>query len=158
VENPNTPGGVVGAKTLEEFRRVAREAAQDRHPRASRQGTDAVIDSLVPLLEKDDIVIDGGNALWTDTIRREKSAPRKRPALHRLGVSGGEEGARFGPALMPGGDRAAYKELEPIWNAVAAKVDPKTGAQLGAARSGQAHRRWRAVALPTSAKTAPATT
>ena len=53
------------------------------------------------------------------------------------GVSGGEEGARFGPALMPGGDPAAYKELEPIWNAVAAKVDAKTGAQLGGASPGK---------------------
>jgi 6-phosphogluconate dehydrogenase len=85
------------------------------------------------LLEPGDIVIDGGNAKWTDTIRREKLLRAKGLRFIGSGVSGGETGARFGPSLMPGGDLGAYRELEPIWNAIAAKVDAQTGhPRLGA--------------------------
>jgi 6-phosphogluconate dehydrogenase len=137
-ENPNTPGGVVGAKTLEEFvQSLARPRKAIILVQAGK-ATDAVIDSLVPLFEQDDIIIDGGNALWTDTIRREKSLREKGLRFIGSGVSGGEEGARFGPSLMPGGDRSAYKEhLEPIWNAIAAKVDAKTGRPLTGAAPGK---------------------
>ena len=136
-ENPRTPGGLIGAKTLEEL------VASLAKPRKivilvqAGKGTDAVIDGLVPLLEKDDIVIDGGNAMWLDTIRREKALREKGLRFIGSGVSGGEEGARFGPALMPGGDPAAYRELEPIWNAIAAKVDAKTGRPLTGAAPGR---------------------
>ncbi|MEZ6193011.1 MAG: NADP-dependent phosphogluconate dehydrogenase [Phycisphaerales bacterium] len=89
--------------------------------------TDLVINSLVPLMQKDDIIIDSGNALWTDTIRRENELAKK--GLHFVGngVSGGETGARFGPSLMMGGSQHAWKSLKPIWTAIAAKVDRKTG-------------------------------
>ena len=99
-ENPNTPGGLVGAKTLEEF------VASIAQPRKiiilvqAGKGTDAVIDSLVPLLDQNDIVIDGGNALWTDTIRRERTLREKGLRFIGSGVSGGEEGARFGKSLF----------------------------------------------------------
>lgn len=136
-ENPNTPGGVVGTKTLEEFVRSIAKPRKLIILVQAGKGTDAVIDSLVPLLEQNDIVIDGGNALWTDTIRREKALREKGLRFIGSGVSGGEEGARFGPALMPGGDPAAYKELEPIWNAVAAKVDAQTGRPLTGAAPGK---------------------
>ena len=99
--------------------------------------TDSVIDSLVPLLEKGDIVIDGGNALWTDTIRREKALTEKGLRFIGSGVSGGEEGARFGPSLMPGGDPSSWAELEPIWKAIAAKVDADTGKPLEGAAPGK---------------------
>ena len=72
-----------------------------------------------------------------DTNRRVKYVESKGLLYVGTGVSGGEEGARFGPALMPGGDPAAYKELEPIWNAVAAKVDAKTGRPLSGAAPGK---------------------
>ena len=136
-ENPNTPGGLIGAKTLEEF--VASLAKPRKVVILVQAGkaTDAVIDSLVPLFEANDIIIDGGNALWTDTIRREKALREKNLRYIGSGVSGGEEGARFGPALMPGGDAAAYKELAPIWNAIAAKVDAKTGKPLTGAAPGK---------------------
>src|SRR5512147_1043845 len=136
-ENPNTPGGLVGAATLEEF--VGSLSKPRKIVILVKAGgpTDAFIDSLLPLLDKNDIVIDGGNALWTDTIRREKALKEKGFRFIGSGVSGGEEGARFGPSLMPGGDPAAYKVLEPIWNAIAAKVDAKTGAQLGGAKPGR---------------------
>src|SRR3954464_5142985 len=126
-ENPNTPGGLFGAKTLEEFVGSLAKPRKVVILVQAGKATDAVIDSLVPLFEANDIIIDGGNALWTDTIRREKTLREKGLRFIGSGVSGGEEGARFGPALMPGGDPAAYRELEPIWNAVAAKVDAKTG-------------------------------
>ncbi len=137
-ENPNTPGGVVGTKTLEEF---AQSLAKPRRAIILVQAgkaTDAVIDSLVGVFEPGDIIIDGGNALWTDTIRREKTLREKGLLFIGSGVSGGEEGARFGPALMPGGDKTAYKQhLEKIWNAVAAKVDAKTGKPLTGAAPGK---------------------
>lgn len=99
--------------------------------------TDATIQSLLPLLEPGDIVIDGGNAHWLDTIRREKDLNAKGFAFIGSGVSGGETGARFGPSLMPGGSPEAWAELEPIWRAVAAKVDPVTGAPLEGAAPGK---------------------
>jgi 6-phosphogluconate dehydrogenase len=92
--------------------------------------TDAVIDGLVPLLEQGDVVVDGGNALFTDTIRREKALTGKGLFFVGSGVSGGEEGARLGPSLMPGGKPEAWKLLEPIWRDIAAKVDAETGKPL----------------------------
>jgi len=135
-ENPGTPGGVVGTKTLQEF--VTSLATPRKIVILVQAGkaTDAVIDGLVPLLEAGDIVIDGGNALWTDTIRREKALREKNIRFIGSGVSGGEEGARFGPSLMPGGDMAAWLELKPIWEAIAAKVDAKTGKPLMGATPG----------------------
>src|SRR5579863_3942316 len=129
-DNPSTPGGVVGTKTLEEFVRSLAKPRKIILLVQAGKATDAVIDGLTPLLEKDDIVIDGGNALWTDTIRREKAYAEKGLRFIGSGVSGGEEGARFGPSLMPGGDFNAWLELKPIWEAVAAKVDAKTGKPL----------------------------
>ena len=103
-ENPSTPGGLVGAKTLEAF--VASLAKPRKAIILVQAGraTDAVIDGLAALFEAGDIIIDGGNALWTDTIRREKALKEKGLRFIGSGVSGGEEGARFGPSLMPGGD------------------------------------------------------
>jgi 6-phosphogluconate dehydrogenase len=136
-ENPNTPGGLVGTKTLEEFVQSIAKPRKIVLLVQAGKGTDAVIDSLVPLLEQNDIIIDGGNSLFIDTVRREKALREKGLRFIGSGVSGGEEGARFGPALMPGGDPAAYKELEPVWNAVAAKVDAKTGKPLEGAAPGK---------------------
>src|SRR5580658_2778869 len=129
-ENPSTPGGVVGTKTLEEFVKSLAKPRKMIILVQAGKATDAVIDGLTPLLEKGDIVIDGGNSLWTDTIRREKALREKGLRFIGSGVSGGEEGARFGPSLMPGGDFDAWLELKPVWEAVAAKVDAKTGKPL----------------------------
>jgi 6-phosphogluconate dehydrogenase len=91
------------------------------------RGTDAVIDQLTPMLDEGDILIDGGNAQWTDTIRRERDLKEKGIYFVGSGVSGGEVGARFGPSLMPGGDARAWEQIEPIFKAIAAKVDPRSG-------------------------------
>ncbi|MBX3375795.1 MAG: NADP-dependent phosphogluconate dehydrogenase [Phycisphaeraceae bacterium] len=99
--------------------------------------TDAVIDSLIPLLSSGDIIIDGGNAHWEDTIRRERALKSKGLRFVGSGVSGGEEGARFGPSLMPGGDRESWEEIRPVWTAIAAKVDPATGRPLEGAAPGK---------------------
>lgn len=74
----------------------------------------------------DDIVVDTGNSLWTDTVRRAKQY-EGHFLLFSTAISGGEEGARFGPSLMPSGDRYAWARIEPLWKAIAAKVDPATG-------------------------------
>jgi 6-phosphogluconate dehydrogenase len=136
-ENPNTPGGVVGTQTLQEFVQSLAKPRKMVILVQAGKATDAVIDGLTPLLEQGDIVIDGGNALWTDTIRREKALREKGLRFIGSGVSGGEEGARFGPSLMPGGEFAAWKELKPIWEAIAAKVDAKTGKPIPGAAPGK---------------------
>ena len=84
---------------------------------------DAVIESLLPYLSPDDIIIDGGNSFFTDTDRREAYLQSKGIHFFGAGVSGGAEGARKGPSIMPGGSRAAYKEVQPIFEAVAAKFN-----------------------------------
>jgi 6-phosphogluconate dehydrogenase len=87
---------------------------------------DAVIESLLPHLDEGDIVIDGGNTWFEDTQRREKALREKGIRFFGVGVSGGEEGARYGPSLMPGGDPVGYEAIRPILEAIAAKTD--TGA------------------------------
>ncbi len=84
---------------------------------------DAVIDQLLPLLDADDIVIDGGNSLYTDTERRDAALTARGLRFIGAGVSGGEEGARKGPAIMPGGPASSWQAVQPIFEAIAAKVD-----------------------------------
>ena len=84
---------------------------------------DAVLAQLKPLLDAGDIVIDGGNSFFQDTRRREKEMKEAGFNFIGSGVSGGESGALWGPSLMPGGDRNAYEQIRPIWEAIAAKVD-----------------------------------
>jgi len=85
-------------------------------------GTDATIDSLVPHLAEGDIIIDGGNAYFPDTVRRSKDLEAKGFRFIGTGVSGGEEGALKGPSIMPGGQKSAYELVEPILKAISAKV------------------------------------
>src|SRR5690606_1070281 len=136
-ENPDTPGGLVGSSSLKEFVQSLAVPRKIIILVQAGKATDAVIDGLVPLLDKNDIIIDGGNALWTDTIRREKSLKEQGLRFIGSGVSGGEEGARFGPSLMPGCDKSAWNEIKPIWNAIAAKVDKKTGKPIPGALPGK---------------------
>jgi len=84
---------------------------------------DGVIEELKPLLQDGDIVIDAGNSLFTDTERRVKALEGTGIKFFGMGVSGGEEGALWGPSIMPGGDMQAYKRLEPILTKIAAKSD-----------------------------------
>ena len=84
---------------------------------------DAVIEQLLPLLEADDIVIDGGNSLFTDTERRDAWLSAKGLRFIGAGVSGGEEGARKGPSIMPGGPASTWEVMRPIFESITAKVD-----------------------------------
>lgn len=84
---------------------------------------DAVIEQLKPLLDPDDMIIDGGNSLYDDTERRVKDLEAAGFNFIGMGVSGGEEGALNGPSLMPGGSKAAYDAIEPIVTKIAAQVD-----------------------------------
>ena len=89
------------------------------------KGTDAVIEQIAPLLEKGDILVDGGNAHWADTDRRNAFAKDKNFFFVGMGVSGGEEGARIGPSIMPGGNKDAVNKLMPILKEISAKAGPK---------------------------------
>ncbi|MCR8845682.1 NADP-dependent phosphogluconate dehydrogenase [Paenibacillus sp. SC116] len=86
------------------------------------KATDATIESLLPHLDQGDIIIDGGNAYFPDTVRRSAYLEEKGFRFIGSGVSGGEEGALIGPAIMPGGQESAYKLVEPILTAISAKV------------------------------------
>lgn len=122
----NAGRNIVAAKTLEEF------VASLERPRRilimvqAGKAVDAVIDSLKPLLDQGDILIDGGNSHYPDTERRFVSLEAAGFRFVGMGVSGGEEGARFGPSLMPGGPKEGYEYLAPTLEAIAAKTD--TGA------------------------------
>lgn len=116
-------GSLVPAETAEEF--VAALARPRRLMIMVQAGaaTDAVIDEFAPLLENGDMIIDGGNAHFADTRRRE-AALRER-GLHFVGagISGGEEGALNGPSIMPGGSAESYAVLGPMFESISAKVD-----------------------------------
>ncbi len=87
---------------------------------------DHMIDQLLPHLEEGDIIIDGGNSLYTDTNRRTKDLAEKGILYVGTGVSGGEEGARNGPSIMPGGNPDAWPHVKEIFQSIAAKVDDGT--------------------------------
>jgi len=84
---------------------------------------DEMIAKLTPLLQADDIIIDGGNSHFADTRRREAALREKRLHFVGCGVSGGEEGARFGPSIMPGGSDAAWQRIRDVLEAIAAKTE-----------------------------------
>jgi 6-phosphogluconate dehydrogenase len=113
---------VIGAETLEELvARLARPRKVVLLVRAGR-AVDAVLDQLVPLLEPGDIVLDGGNSHFPDTRRRQRDLDEKGIRFLGVGISGGEEGARHGPSIMPGGPADAYEQVAPILRAIAAKA------------------------------------
>ncbi len=98
---------------------------------------DSVIADLVPLLEAGDLIIDGGNSKFTDTESRATALTSKGLHFFGMGVSGGEEGARRGPSMMPGGDKEAYQRVKPIFEKIAAQVnDEPCVAYIGPGASG----------------------
>ena len=115
--------GFVASETIADF------AASLSKPRTAiimvkaGAGTDAVIDQLTAVFEPGDIIVDGGNALFTDTIRREKAVRETGINFVGAGISGGEEGALLGPSIMPGGSAEAWETLGPILRSIAAVVD-----------------------------------
>ena len=116
-------GDFVRSETVEEFL-----AALERPRRVlimvkAGEATDAVINELADAMEPGDIIIDGGNALYTDTIRREKAMRERGLHFVGAGISGGEEGALNGPSIMPGGPAESYTSLGPLLEEISAHVD-----------------------------------
>jgi 6-phosphogluconate dehydrogenase len=115
--------GFVPGYTMEEFVGAMESPRQIFIMIKAGAPTDAVIDQLVPLLQTGDIIIDGGNAFFKDTIRREERCTKAGLNFLGIGISGGEEGALKGPSLMPGGPRDAWKIVAPLLEKIAAQVD-----------------------------------
>ena len=114
---------ITGCATLAEFVQSLARPRKLMIMVKAGPAVDAVIEQLIPLLEPDDIVIDGGNSLYTDTERRDAWLKPLGLRFVGAGVSGGEEGARKGPAIMPGGPASTWGLLQPIFEAIAAQVD-----------------------------------
>jgi 6-phosphogluconate dehydrogenase len=116
-------GRLIGARSPEELVDLLRKPRKILIMVKAGKPVEGVIERLKPLLDKGDILIDGGNTWFEDTIRREEMLKKEGIRFFGVGISGGEEGARHGPSLMPGGRREAYRELEPILSSIAAKTD-----------------------------------
>ncbi len=123
LENEGKGKKVHGAKTLEEFINGLKKPRAVMMLVPAGKAVDSVIDELVPVLDKGDLIIDGGNSHYTDTNRHAKYLEEKGIHFLGTGISGGEEGARRGPSMMPGGPKEAYKVVQPIFEAAAAKVN-----------------------------------
>lgn len=122
--NGNAKGTeVVGTHSIEEFVGLLKRPRRVMLLVKAGQAVDDFIEKLLPHLEAGDIIIDGGNSNYQDTIRRAAYVESKGLLYIGTGVSGGEEGARHGPSIMPGGSPAAWPHVKPIFQAVAAKVE-----------------------------------
>jgi 6-phosphogluconate dehydrogenase len=122
--NGNAKGTeVIGAHSIEELVGLLKRPRRVMLLVKAGQPVDDFIEKLIPHLEAGDIIIDGGNSNYQDTMRRTASVESKGLLYIGTGVSGGEEGARHGPSIMPGGSPAAWPHVKPIFQAIAAKVE-----------------------------------
>jgi 6-phosphogluconate dehydrogenase len=117
---------IVGAANLQELVDSLKKPRKMMMMVKAGQPVDELIDALIPLLDEGDILIDGGNSHFADTIRRTKYVEEKGLLYIGTGVSGGEEGALRGPSIMPGGSQAAWEHIKPIFQAIAARVEGGT--------------------------------
>jgi 6-phosphogluconate dehydrogenase len=117
---------VVGTNSIEEFVGALKRPRRAMLLVKAGKAVDDFIEMLLPHLEEGDIIIDGGNSNYNDTIRRTAYVESKGLLYIGTGVSGGEEGARFGPSIMPGGSKAAWPHVKEIFQSVSAKVDDGT--------------------------------
>lgn len=117
---------VLGAHSFKELVSLLRRPRKILIMVKAGPAVDETIDQLIPYLEKGDLIIDGGNSNFLDTNRRSKALKEKGFLFIGAGISGGEEGARFGPSLMPGGNSEAWPLVKELFNAIAAKVDGKS--------------------------------
>ncbi|MET9490122.1 NADP-dependent phosphogluconate dehydrogenase [Nocardia sp. NPDC006630] len=116
-------GDFIRTETVEEFVAALEKPRRVLIMVKAGDPTDAVIEELAAAMEPGDIIIDGGNALYTDTIRREAAMAARGLNFVGAGISGGEEGALNGPAIMPGGPKESYESLGPMLESIAAQVD-----------------------------------
>ncbi|XP_034508796.1 6-phosphogluconate dehydrogenase, decarboxylating [Ambystoma mexicanum] len=114
---------VVGAHSLQEMVSKLKKPRRVMMLVKAGQAVDDFINQLIPLLEPGDIIIDGGNSEYRDSTRRCKDLKARGILFVGSGVSGGEDGARYGPSLMPGGDPAAWPHIKPIFQSIAAQVE-----------------------------------
>jgi len=117
---------VVGAHSIEEMCGLLKSPRRVMIMVKAGDVVDHTIEQILPYLDKGDIIIDGGNSLFTDSNRRTKDLAAKGILFIGTGVSGGEEGARFGPSIMPGGNPAAWPHVKEIFQAISAKVEDGT--------------------------------
>ena len=117
---------IIGAHSIEELVKSLKRPRKIMIMVKAGGAVDEMINTLIPYLEKGDIIIDGGNTHFPDTNRRTAYVESKGLLYIGTGVSGGEEGALLGPSIMPGGSKAAWPEVKPIFQAIAAKVDDGT--------------------------------
>lgn len=123
MEDHGSEGNFIPSETIEDF-----VASLERPRRAiimvkAGAATDATIEKLADAMEEGDVIVDGGNSLYTDTIRREKAVRERGLHFVGTGISGGEEGALHGPSIMPGGSEESYKSLGPLLESISAHVD-----------------------------------
>jgi 6-phosphogluconate dehydrogenase len=123
IQNEAKGTQVVGAHSIEELVQCLKKPRRVMLMVKAGDTVDQMIDHVVPFLEKGDIVIDGGNSHFPDTNRRTKKLNEKGILYIGTGVSGGEEGARFGPSIMPGGNPEAWPHVKDIFQSIAAKVE-----------------------------------
>ena len=114
---------IIGCRSVEELVQALEKPRKVMMMIRAGQAVDDMISQLLPLLEPGDVIIDGGNSYFKDTIRRTAEVTEKGLLYVGTGVSGGEEGALNGPCLMPGGNKEAWKLLQPIFTAISAKVE-----------------------------------
>ena len=114
---------IIGCRSVEELVQALEKPRKVMMMIRAGQAVDDMISQLLPLLEPGDVIIDGGNSYFKDTIRRTAEVTEKGLLYVGTGVSGGEEGALNGPCLMPGGNKDAWKLLKPIFTAISAKVE-----------------------------------
>jgi 6-phosphogluconate dehydrogenase len=117
---------VIGAHSLQEMAALLKRPRRVMLMVKAGKAVDEFSEYLLPVLEAGDIIIDGGNSLFEDTIRRAKYVESKGLLYIGTGVSGGEEGARHGPSIMPGGSPAAWPHVKPIFQGISAKVEAGT--------------------------------
>ncbi|CAD5111371.1 DgyrCDS687 [Dimorphilus gyrociliatus] len=114
---------VIGAKSLEDMVKKLKKPRKVMMLVKAGSAVDDFIEKLIPLLEKGDIIIDGGNSEYNDSIRRSQYLEKKGLLFVGSGVSGGEDGARYGPSLMPGGSEQAWPHIKDIFQSICARVD-----------------------------------
>ncbi|MDA2935494.1 NADP-dependent phosphogluconate dehydrogenase, partial [Acidobacteria bacterium AH-259-D05] len=114
---------LIGTKTIEAFVNALERPRRIMMMVKAGPPVDWTIDLVKPHLDSGDIIIDGGNSYFPDTIRREDALAKDGLRFFGVGVSGGETGALWGPSMMPGGDKAAYEELKPVFEKMAAQID-----------------------------------
>lgn len=123
IEGPAKGTNIIGTLSLEEFVKTLKRPRRVMLMVKAGEAVDAFIEHLLPLLEAGDIIIDGGNSLYTDTTRRCRDLKKKGIIFIGTGISGGEEGARYGPSIMPGGNPDGWPHVKEIFQSIAAKVD-----------------------------------